>query len=471
MLIVIGISRFGVPLMLNSFPVYLPGLLSSLDIAADLVPYYVGICSSIWSITTCITSPFWGRCSDSYGRKPAILLSNILFLFSVLLFGFAGKLWLILAVMGFLGFAGGMTPVLHTTVAELVTQKELQPMAFSLIPLMWTIASMVGPLVGGFLADPTARYPSIFGENQFFMKFPYSLLNIVVAIPFFIGCVVGFLFLKVCYLNRMKLVGEATDICTGNFGRKASSVQQSLPNLFLLEIFTQQSVLSLIYICFLQTHSKLFDEFLPTYMQAVPSPTEPTPPTYQSSALVDFTIFPGGLSFTSHTAALYLTAYGLSAILIQLLIFPRLAPSLGPIRCLRIASSVYPFVYFLTPYLSVLSETPVLRGICTVVLLAMKAGCGIFAFPSSRILLCNSATKGGLGTLNGISSSSQQLMRAIVAVGVGKLFSLGLQNGIIVLPWWTLSFVSMGGLGTVVWLRDEREGGGSIGSEERTSGS
>jgi MFS family permease len=90
-----------------------PALLNSFDISAESVPYYVGVCSAIWAFTTCVTSPFWGRASDLYGRKPAIVLANILYAFGVLVFGLVGKLWLILAVMSVLGFAGGVTPVLQ----------------------------------------------------------------------------------------------------------------------------------------------------------------------------------------------------------------------------------------------------------------------------------------------------------------------------------------------------------------------
>jgi hypothetical protein len=138
------------------------------------------------------------------------------------------------------------------------------------------------------------------------------------------------------------------------------------------------------------------------------------------------------------------------------LVFPPVAKRLGPLRSLRIASCLYPLVYFLTPYTSKIpAQTTVLRSICVVGLLAAKALCGIFAFPCSKILLCDSVEKGVLGSLNGISSSTSQPARAIGAVVVGKLFAVGLTKGVGVLPRWTLGLVSLGGLGTVMFLRDE----------------
>jgi hypothetical protein len=234
---------------------------------------------------------------------------------------------------------------------------------------------------------------------------------------------------------------------------KASSSRFS--SLFPRSIFSRQACLNLLYICFLQTHSKLFDEFLPTYMQAASPETKSET---QLSGLSSLFIFGGGLNMSSRTTAIYLTIYGISAMVIQLLIFPPTARWLGPLKALRIASSLYPLVYFLTPYLSKLSHLPTLRGICSLLLLLSKAFCGIFAFPCSKIMLCNSArAKNTLGSLNGISASSQQLVRALVAILVGKLFSMGLERGVIVLPWWGLGVISLGGLLVVFWIEDEED--------------
>ena len=76
-------------------------------------------------------------------------------------------------------------------VAELVPEKELQPIAFSISPMILTLGNIFGPAFGGALADP------VVGEGSILREFPYALPNIVAAIIFAAALVVGVLFGKV----------------------------------------------------------------------------------------------------------------------------------------------------------------------------------------------------------------------------------------------------------------------------------
>lgn len=82
-------------------------------------------------------------------------------------------------------------------VAEMVPQKELQPRAFSIMPLVWSLGSIFGPSFGGFLAKPAQNFPDLFGKNKFLLKFPFALPNLVASALFTIGIATGFLFLRV----------------------------------------------------------------------------------------------------------------------------------------------------------------------------------------------------------------------------------------------------------------------------------
>ncbi len=83
-------------------------------------------------------------------------------------------------------------------VAEMVPEKELQPRAFSIMPLVWTIGSIFGPSFGGFFAKPAEHLPALFGNSTFFKKFPFALPNFVASVLFVIGISTGILFLRVC---------------------------------------------------------------------------------------------------------------------------------------------------------------------------------------------------------------------------------------------------------------------------------
>jgi MFS family permease len=83
-------------------------------------------------------------------------------------------------------------------VAEMVPEKELQPLAFSVMPLVWNLGSIFGPSLGGFFANPAENFSGLFGGNRFLIQFPFALPNIIASGFFLIGISTGILFLKVC---------------------------------------------------------------------------------------------------------------------------------------------------------------------------------------------------------------------------------------------------------------------------------
>jgi hypothetical protein len=81
-------------------------------------------------------------------------------------------------------------------VAEMVPERELQPRAFSIMPLVWSLGSIFGPSFGGFFAKPAEHMPGLFGNNKFMLKFPFALPNFVASALFMVGISTGFLFLR-----------------------------------------------------------------------------------------------------------------------------------------------------------------------------------------------------------------------------------------------------------------------------------
>lgn len=56
--------------------------------------------------------------------------------------------------------------------------------------------SIVGPALGGALAQPCESYPSLFARNTIFDQFPFLLPNLVCAVILAIGVTIGILFLE-----------------------------------------------------------------------------------------------------------------------------------------------------------------------------------------------------------------------------------------------------------------------------------
>lgn len=79
----------------------------------------------------------------------------------------------------------------------MVPEKSLQPRAFSIMPFVWSLGSVVGPAFGGFFSSPAENYPDIFGKMEYFKRFPFALPNLLATVFFLISATSATLFLKV----------------------------------------------------------------------------------------------------------------------------------------------------------------------------------------------------------------------------------------------------------------------------------
>ncbi|KAL8802612.1 MAG: hypothetical protein Q9182_003703 [Xanthomendoza sp. 2 TL-2023] len=162
----------------------------------DQIGFYAGLVTSAFAFAEFSTGVFWGRLSDRIGRKPVLMAGLIGTLLSMLVFGFASSLPIALLARALGGALNGNIAVLQTTVAEIVTEREHQPSAYAIMPFVWSLGSILGPLIGGALAEPCKNYPSLFAQQKLFEKYPFLLPNIVCASVLVIGILIGILFLE-----------------------------------------------------------------------------------------------------------------------------------------------------------------------------------------------------------------------------------------------------------------------------------
>ncbi len=470
-------------------------MVKSFGVAEDEIGKWAGICSSMFSLCQAVTGIPWGRFSDVFGRKPAILLGLCSTMITSLMWGFSTNLPMAIVARGLAGAGNGNVGIIRTTVAEMVPFKELQPRAFSLMPLVWNIGSIFGPTIGGALANPHNVRPREHMEHpNLLQRFPYALPNLVAACFFAVGITVGFLYLEETlgtlegHRDYGRILGDKLsrivkshimtaeeilhlrsrdDAPNKNDERqpllKSAEDEEMLPvepkappqpPPSYSEVLNKQASLNLLVYTLLALHNMGFDSLLPVFMQY--------PPIKQKTDTSDNPLkFAGGFGLDHFKIGLIVTVYGICGMLIQFFLFPPIARRFGVLNCLKVCAIAFPVAYFLIPFTALLPTTNSRVGCCFAIML-IKCWCSIFAFPCSTILLTNSAASlRVLGTLNGFATSFSAIGRAAGPAIGGYMFSLGVKHGYVVAAWWTYCALAIIAAGPV-WLLIEGEGFGGL---------
>lgn len=133
----------------------LPTLMNELHITGSVVGYMV----AAFAITQLIVSPIAGRLVDRIGRKIMIVLGLFIFGLSELLFGM-GRSVEVLFISRMLGgvSAAFIMPAVTAFIADVTTMAQ-RPKALGYMSAAISTGFIVGPGIGGFLAEFGTRVP------------------------------------------------------------------------------------------------------------------------------------------------------------------------------------------------------------------------------------------------------------------------------------------------------------------------
>ena len=133
----------------------LPTLMNELGITGAVVGYMV----AAFAITQLLVSPIAGRMVDRFGRKIMIVLGLFIFGISEFLFGL-GKSVEILFISRMLGgvSAAFIMPAVTAFIADITTMAQ-RPKALGFMSAAISTGFIVGPGIGGFLAEIGTRVP------------------------------------------------------------------------------------------------------------------------------------------------------------------------------------------------------------------------------------------------------------------------------------------------------------------------
>ncbi|GAA5798147.1 hypothetical protein HPULCUR_003547 [Helicostylum pulchrum] len=428
---VISVLLFSEPLTSTILFPFIYSMLRDFHLSDDEkeIGSYAGWITSVFFIAQFCTAMIWGKISDRFGRRPVLLTGLIGNTVSSCLFGLSTNIWWAIGSRALCGVMNGNSGVARSAVSE-ITDNTNKAKAFSIFSIMWN-TGMIGPALGGYLSKPAENFPTIFGNCQFLKDYPYFLPCFISACGSMIGFVIGCFFLKesnpnvIAHRKWNKDQSERTALLGNEAGRAGNnnddeySNTKTIPKSGSLRNVTKASIIVIINYSLYGFHAMVFDEILPLYFTA---------PVYAGGLGVSLPEFAGLLSFL-----------GISQLIFQFGVYPRMTRQFDVLVLCRVALFIFIPVYIIFPELSVYREWALSQlldgttnwtfrfGYAFVLILRFFASC--VSFTGLTIMVSTSATSEVLGTVNGISQSCLSLVRALAPTLGGTLWSYSLKDG------------------------------------------
>lgn len=125
---------------------------------------------SVYALASTMMTPIFGRLSDQFGRRPIFLIGMAIFLVGSALSGLSQNMTQLILFRTIQGLgAGALIPLSFTIVGDIFTLQQ-RARVQGLFSSVWGVASLVGPLVGGFLVDNASW------RWVFYINIPFGIL-------------------------------------------------------------------------------------------------------------------------------------------------------------------------------------------------------------------------------------------------------------------------------------------------------
>ena len=139
-----------------------------LTIILPLLPFYaehmgasattVGLLISTYALCQLIAGPILGRMSDSMGRKPLLIVSQMGTFAGFLVLAFSSSLWMVFLSRVIDGLTAGNLSLAQAYIAD-VTVPENRARSFGVIGIAFGIGFLIGPAISGYLSQFGYVYP------------------------------------------------------------------------------------------------------------------------------------------------------------------------------------------------------------------------------------------------------------------------------------------------------------------------
>ncbi|XP_072975084.1 protein ZINC INDUCED FACILITATOR-LIKE 1-like isoform X1 [Typha angustifolia] len=402
----VWIATLCTTLPISSLFPFLYFMIRDLNIAKreEDIGFYAGFVGAAFMFGRALTSVHWGIAADRYGRKPVVVIGILAVIIFNTLFGLSVNYWMAITTRLLLGACNGLLGPIKAYSIE-VCRPEHQALGLSLVSTAWGIGLIVGPAIGGYLAQPAEKYPSIFSPESFLGRFPYFLPCVCIslfAVAVFISCLWLPETLHKHNINRtgdqsvenLESLAYDSDLKQHNEEREGAAPKQNLFKNWPL-------MSSIIVYCIFSLHDMAYTEIFSLWAESDKK--------Y------------GGLNFSSEDVGQVLAFSGFGLLVYQLFIYPQFTRVLGPVTLSRAAAVLAIPLLASYPFMTNLSGNELSIIVCSASvlknLLSVTIITGLF------ILQNNAVPQDQRGAANGISMTGQSIFKSIAPAAGGVLFS------------------------------------------------
>ena len=185
------------PLTHKEILVVLSGLMTGLLLAAldqtivstalkNIVEEFNGLNHYTWVVTAYLltstaSTPLYGKISDLYGRRPVFQFAIITFLIGSLLAGASQNMTQLIFTRALQGLgAGGLMALTFVIIGDIVSPRE-RGKYVGYFGAVWGLASVAGPLLGGFFSDKEAILGITGWRWIFYINLPFGILALIIT--------------------------------------------------------------------------------------------------------------------------------------------------------------------------------------------------------------------------------------------------------------------------------------------------
>ncbi|CAJ1958685.1 unnamed protein product [Sphenostylis stenocarpa] len=360
---------------------------------------YAGYVGSSMMLGRALTSILWGMISDRYGRKPVIIIGIIAVVIFNTLFGLSTSFWMAISMRFLLGSLNGLLGPIKAYATE-ICREEDQALGLSTVVAAWGVGLVIGPALGGYLAQPVLKYPHVFPKESFWDRFPYFLPCFIISAFAFVSAIACIWLPETLHKHNDSIEStinvEALEIQScgedkDKMIQKDESIFQNWP-----------LISSIIVYCVFSLHDVAYQEVFSLW------------------ALSPVRL--GGLNFSSDHVGIVLAISGVAIIIYQLTLYRSVEKAFGPLTLVKITGVLsipllqcYPFMTMLSGFTLdlVINIVSILKNLM------------IETIATSLFVLQNKAVdQHQRGTANSIAMTGMSAFKTIGPASAGALLSL-----------------------------------------------